>query len=126
MSSPSQKNTSPFNIFKGFSRKQKKTVNVAVIGGKDVGKSGRVLHLLLFGPLPIQIYTCTLGQTLEENKSLKWKTLNIFSRSFCGPLPHPAVHRLLQLQRVLRLSAHCQPRQRALAHSGECAQIFSI
>ena len=68
MSSPSQKNTNPFNIFKGFSRKQKKTVNVAVIGGKDVGKSGRVLHLLLFEPLPIQIYTCTLRQTLEENK----------------------------------------------------------
>ena len=37
---PSQKNANPFNIFRGFSRKQKKTVNVSVIGGKDVGKSG--------------------------------------------------------------------------------------
>ena len=38
---PGQKTaSSPFNIFRGFSRKQKKIVNVSVIGGKEVGKSG--------------------------------------------------------------------------------------
>ena len=32
--------SSAFNIFRGFSRKQKKIVNVSVIGGEGVGKSG--------------------------------------------------------------------------------------
>ena len=35
--------SSAFNIFRGFSRKQKKIVNVSVIGGEGVGKSGWVL-----------------------------------------------------------------------------------
>ena len=51
---PCQKTaTSAFNIFRGFSRKQKKVVNVSVIGGEGVGKSGWVLinpHLNLPQP----------------------------------------------------------------------------
>ena len=57
MSSPktppgqNQKNQNPFNIFRGLTRKQKKVVNVAVLGGRNVGKSGKYFEILTFGVL---------------------------------------------------------------------------
>ena len=71
---PCQKTaTSAFNIFRGFSRKQKKVVNVSVIGGEGVGKCGAAHGTQAHTNLAIE-------ETLRE------KFLVLFTLPLVGPL----------------------------------------
>ena len=75
--------STPLSFFRSFSRKQKKIVNVAVIGGQGVGKSGESVR----NPRNPQVF-------ISHHSSLR------------GQISHPEVHRRLQFQHLLSLPSH--------------------